>query len=159
MRYNRGTEFNLAQYKNINVVVGTIDKFNPRTIYIRISGWGNPINYDGTLDYRSVIRKLDKEIRVILYNDLGNNFNKSMSMVDFDMRESGISKNKSSFMSCEITLFQINNYLIDSKEISKEMNEVIKNVLNDVFINNKYFKFFKKKKSAKEILLKPNPQD
>lgn len=153
MRYNRGTELNLSNYKNLNVAVGTIDKHNPRTLYIRISGWGNPINFDENLDYRSVIRKLDKKIRTILFNDLTNNFKKGMSMVDLDMRDSGIADNKSSFMSCEITLFQSNNYLIDSEEITEEINDIIKRVLDEVFRTNSYFQFFKKKKSAKQSLI------
>lgn len=153
MKYNRGTELNLKQYKNLNVVVGTIDKYNPRTLYIRITGWGNPIDYDDNLDYKSVIRKFDKKIRMILFNELGDIFNKSMCMVDLDMRESGINDNKSSFMSCEITLFQVNNYLIDSDEITEEINNIVNRVLDDVFRTNDYFQFFKKKKSAKESLI------
>lgn len=153
MKYNRGTELNLKQYKNLNVVLGTIDKYNPRTLYIRISGWGNPIDYDDNIDYKSVIRKFNKKIRTILFNELGDIFNRSMSMVDLDMRESGINDNKSSFMSCEITLFQVNNYLIDSNEITEEINKIVNRVLDDVFKANDYFQFFKKKKSAKESLI------
>jgi hypothetical protein len=77
-----------------------------------------------------------------------------MTMIDLDMRESGIIDNKSSFMSCEITLFQSNNYLLDSNEVSDELNRVIKIIIDKVFEDNEYFKFFKKKKIAKESLKK-----
>ena len=153
MKYNRGTELKLTKNDDLNVTIGAIDKYNPRTIYIRISGWGNPIDFDENIDYKSIIRKLNKKIRTILFNGLGNNFKKNMFMVDLDMRESGISNNKSSFMSCEITLYQSNNYLIESKEISNEINNIIKKVIEDVFETNGYFEFFKKKKYAKQSLI------
>lgn len=154
MRYNRGTEVTLDKFKSLNVVIGSIDKYNPKTLYIRISGWGNPINYYENNDYKAIIRNFDKKIRSCLFRELNSDFNKTMTMVDLDMRDSGIVDNKSSFMSCEITLFQTNNYLLDSEDISKELNRIIKLVLKDVFENNNYFKFFKKKKSAKELLIK-----
>lgn len=154
MKYNRGTEMTLNKFKSLSVVVGSIDKHNPKTLYIRISGWGNPINYYEDNDYKSIIRKFDKQIRSNLFRELNLDFNKTMSMVDLDMRDSGIINNKSSFMSCEITLFQINNYLLESEEISKEVNRIVKVIIDDVFENNKYFKFFKKKRAAKELLIK-----
>tara|TARA_R110000796_G_scaffold58413_5_gene134896 strand:- start:4716 stop:5183 length:468 start_codon:yes stop_codon:yes gene_type:complete len=154
MKYNRGTEIILTKFKSLNVVIGTIDKHSPKTLYIRISGWGNPINYYEDNNYKSIIRNFDKKIRANLFRELKSEFNKMMTMVDLDMRDSGIVDNKSSFMSCEITLFQTNNYLLDSDEIIKEVNRIIKIVIDDVFENNKYFKFFKKKKTAKELLIK-----
>ena len=154
MKYNRGTEIVLNNFKSFNVVIGAIDKYNPKTFYIRFSGWGNPINYDYDNNYKSIIRGFTKKIKSELFRSLSTNFNKTMTMVDLDMRDSGIVNNKSSFMSCEITLFQINNYLLDSDEISKEINQIIKFILDDIFESNKYFKFYKKKKTAKISLKK-----
>lgn len=154
MKYNRGTEMILENFKSLNVVIGSIDKYNPKTFYIKLSGWGNPINYYSDNDYKSIIRGFSKKIRSSLFQELNHNFNKTMTMVDLDMRDSGIVDNKSSYMSCEITLFQTNNYLLDSDEITKEVNRIIKLILNDIFENNQYFKFFKKKKSAKALLIK-----
>ena len=144
----------LNNFKTLNVVVGSIDKYNPKTIYVRISGWGNPINYSENNDYKSIIRTFDKQIRRTLYRELNSDFNRAMTMVDLDMRDSGIIDSKSSFMSCEISLFQTNNYLLDSDELSKSVNHIVKLVLDDVFEYNKYFKFFKKKKNAKTLLIK-----
>jgi hypothetical protein len=154
MIYNRGTEIKLDDYKDLNVVFGSIDKNNPKTIYVRLSGWGNPIDYFEDNDYKTIIRQLSKKIRRIIFRELNSDFYNSMTMIDLDMRESGIIDNKSSFMSCEITLFQSNNYLLDSNEVSDELNRVIKIIIDKVFEDNEYFKFFKKKKIAKESLKK-----
>ena len=154
MRYNRGTEMTLNNINTLNVVVGSIDKNNPKSIYIRFSGWGNPIKYSENNDYKTIIRNFDKKIRTNLYNNLTPYFIKGMTLVDLDMRDSGIIKNKSSFMSCEITLYQLNNYSIDSNELSTDINQLIKIILKNVFEDNQHFKFFKKKKSAKESFFK-----
>ncbi len=154
MTYNRGTEIKLESFKDLNVTFGSIDKHNPKTIYLRISGWCNTINYYNDNNYKTIIRKFHKEIRTSLFKELNNKFNKSMTMVDLDIRESGITNGKSSFMGCEITLHQINKLPLDSDEIYLEINRVLRNLIEDVFKRNKHFEFFKKKKTANESLTK-----
>jgi hypothetical protein len=153
MRYNRGTEIKLDDFGNLNVVYGSIDKRNPKTIYLRISGWGNPINFNDDNDYRAIIRKFDKHIRALLFKELGKNFNNQMSVVDLDMRESGIINNKSSFMSCEITLFQSSVISLYSNEVNENIKNILEILITEVFEDNEYFEFYKKKINAKEALI------
>jgi len=150
----RGTEFTIDINNNINVMFGSVDKNNPKTVYIKFSGWGNTIDFDEDLEYKTIIRKITKEIkRYIYFNIKPNLFNREMTMVDMDMRESGISSEKSSFMSCEITLFQMNNFLLDSDILKDEMIRLIKHVCEEILNKDLYFKFYKHKKQAKKKLL------
>lgn len=151
MKYNRGTEITLTKFKSLNVLIGSIDKYNPKNLYIRINGWATPIDYDEVNDYQRMIRGIDKKIRVLLFNELNSNFNKNLTMVDLDMRESGILNNKPSFMSCEITLTQTHNYLMDSSEIYDELNRIIKILVDKVFDESKIFNFYRKKSIAKKL--------
>ena len=153
MKYNRGTELEIDINNNLNVVFGTIDKYTPKTVYIRISGWGNPIDYDDEIDYSSIIKKFDKRIKSYLYKNANLSILNNMSMVDMDMRESGISKNKSSFMSCEITLFQQRLYLITDEVLNDELVKLTKHICDEIINRDIYFKFFKKKANAKEVLI------
>jgi hypothetical protein len=153
MKCSRGTEIKFNEYPNLNVVLGTMDKNNPKTIYLRISGWGNPIIYTEDNNYKSIIRRINKRVKTLLYNELDVDvFDINKTMVDLNMRDSGILEGKSSFMSCEITLFQYNNYLLNSDIIMSYLNHIILKVLNDVFIVNEYFNFYKKKIDAKNDL-------
>lgn len=156
MKYNRGVEILMEVHDTLNVIYGSIDKDNPKSIYIRFSGWGNPIDYSEYNDYNKIIRKFDKKLRSFLFNEVnGEIFNNKLNIVDFDMRESGIINNKSSFMSCEITLSQINNYTLDDKIIDDEINYLVDKILKNIFYENVHFKFYKEKKVAKEELFKP----
>jgi hypothetical protein len=152
MKYNRGTELEIDVNDNLNVVFGTIDKHTPKTIYIRISGWGNPIDYDDEIDYSSIIRKYDKRIKTYLYKNSNLDILNNVSMVDMDMRESGITQNKSSFMSCEITLFQKNLQLLTDDTLNNELIKLSKHICDEIINRDIYFKFFKKKANAKEVL-------
>ena len=150
---SRGTEITINNYPNLNVVFGTMDKNNPKSIYIRISGWGNPLDYDENYDYKSIIRRINKRIKTLLYNKVNiNNFDNNRIIIDLDMRDSGILEDKSSFMSCEITVSQHNHYLINSDRMLSELNNIASMIIYNVFTNNEYFKFYKKKKDAKSNL-------
>jgi len=155
MEKTRGTEFTININDNMNVTFGSVDKNNPKTVYIKFSAWANTINFDEDLEYKTVVRKLAKEIKRYIYFNINQDiFKNDMTMVDMDMRESGITDGKSSFMSCEVTLFQINNYLLAGDIISDELIRLCKHICSDIYGNDSYFEFFKHKKQAKKELQK-----
>jgi|TARA_R110000796_G_scaffold742_1_gene2755 hypothetical protein len=149
----RGTEYTIDINNNINIVFGSVDKNNPRAVFIKLSGWANTINFDDYVEYGSVIKKITKKIKRDLYFNIDQDlFKKDMSMVDMDMRESGIGSNKPSFMSCEITLYQVKDYLLDDYTLVDEMTRLIKNICEEILNKDIYFKFHKDKKQAKKKL-------
>lgn len=155
MEKTRGTELIMDISENMNVVFGSVDKNNPKTIYIKFSAWANTIDFDEDIEYKTIIRRLAKEIKRYIYFNLDEElFKKDMTMVDMDMRESGITNNKSSFMSCEVTLYQINNFLLDEERITAELSKLCQHVCDKIYDEDLYFKFFKQKKQAKKKLQK-----
>jgi hypothetical protein len=159
MEYSRGTELKINSFSNYNVSFGAMNKNKPKSLYIKISAWGNPKS-KGDENYRRVIRKINKRLKAHLYNGTNKNkFNINKTMVDLDMRESGVAYGKSSFMSCEITLFQYNHHLLRSNIILTELNNISNNIIRDVFIKDEHFKFYKKKTDAKIKLKKLNRKD
>ena len=147
----RGKEIKFNIHENYNTVSGTVDNKDPKSIYISISAWGNP-KLSSEVDYNKVITNLSKDIKTGLNKGVNeNNFIKDRSIIDLDMRESGIKFNKRSYMNCEMTLFQkINTGVLPL--ISEELNEDIKNIINSVLIeafeSSDYFTFTKTKSNS-----------
>lgn len=143
----RGKELKLDLNPNYKIKLGTVDNKNPKTVYINLSAWGQLKTYDIDLDYDKVIGSLRKNIKQNINKINTDYFKKNKYIVDLDMRASGISKSKRSFMSCEITLFQEKNIPVNNPAIVEESTIIIKNVLDNCLINNNHFKFYKTKNS------------
>jgi hypothetical protein len=144
----RGKEVKLDISKNYNVVSGTVDNKNPKSIYISISAWGNPLVKE-EMDYTKVINDLDKRIKKTLSSNINKNRFKDIIVTDLDMRESGIKFGKRSYMNCEVTLFQrndIENLPITSDELLTDIKNVTNNLLEESFENSNHFTFHKTKK-------------
>lgn len=142
----RGKEMKLNTDKNYNVRFGTVDNKNPRSVYIQISAWGKP--KDPLVDdYDSLLRKKSKKIKNELFNSIKEGlFHKEKTIVDFNMASSGISYNKKSYMSVEMTLFKKEPLLpINSNELIKELDEISEKIISNIFEVDDHFKFFKTK--------------
>lgn len=141
-----GKQLMVETYKNYNIISGTVDNKNPKSLYLNISAWGDPIN-DDISDYVNVINYINKKIKSELFNKLDSTlFQVNRTIVDFDMRESGIEYGKRSYMNCEITLFQNNSFKLQEKIIQESINGILNDVIYNILDNNEYFKFYKKKK-------------
>ena len=104
-----GKQIKMESYKNYNITYGCVDNKNPKSVFINITAWVEPLSEEEE-DYSKIIKSLNKKIRQSVYNFLSKNhttsFIKDKTIIDLDLRESGIKFGKRSFMSCEVTLFQ-----------------------------------------------------
>jgi len=143
-----GKEIKTTKFKNYNVVFGSVNNKNPKAIYINISSWAEPLE-EQNVNYNQVIRNLNKRIKQTLFNIFDNEengfFDGNRTIVDLDIRESGIRYGKRSFMSCEITLFLHNEISVTSDYMKDKLESVTDNLLKTNFENNKTFNFNKKK--------------
>ena len=142
----RGKEVKLDLPFGYNVVSGTIDNKNPKSIYIQISAWGKPIEYVES-SYESILKQKAKGIKKQLYNVVKEDFfYKKKSIVDFNMASSGIRKDKRSYMSVELTLFKKEPLLpLTSKDLLDEVGYISENLITGFFERDRDFKFFKTK--------------
>lgn len=142
-----GKQLMVKNYENYKVLSGTVDNKNPKTLYLNISAWGLPLMDDDEINYNNVIRYITKSIKTELFNNLDRNlFIPNRTIVDFDMRTSGIIYGKRSYMNCEITLFQKHSFKLQEQEIQNSINEIAKNITQNVLDDNLYFSFYKNKK-------------
>lgn len=143
----KGKEIKMGKtYMNYKVISGTVDSKNPTSVYINITAWGEPTS-DDINEYTTVISSLRKVVKTNLYSNLPLSFNKLKTIVDLDMRESGITYGKRSFMSCEITLYQNerNGGILMGEDLKKVMGQITDKVIKEVFDEYPHFKFHKNK--------------
>lgn len=143
-----GKQFKINDHNNYNITYGCVDNKNPKSIYINISSWAEPLS-DYEDDYNKIIKNIDKKIRQTIYNFLSENktthFLKDKTIVDLDLRESGIKFGKRSFMCCEVTLFQKEETSINSESTKRALNLVSTMIIEEILDKNLDFKFNKKK--------------
>ncbi len=102
----RGKEMKIETPYQYNIISGTVDNKNPKSVYIQISAWGKPKDSDIDV-YDNILRNKSKRVKKKLFEVLDDkHFHTKKSIVDFNMASSGVSYGKKSFMSVEMTLFK-----------------------------------------------------
>lgn len=142
-----GKQIKVDTMKNHNITYGCVDNKNPKSVFINITSWLEPLCEDID-DYDSVIKVMDKKIRQTVYNYLSTNntiFIKDKSIIDLDLRESGIKIGKKSFMSCEITLFQNGELPLNSELMKSNLNNISHFVIEKILNEDDTFRYHKKK--------------
>tara|TARA_Y100001937_G_scaffold105534_1_gene146465 strand:- start:718 stop:1155 length:438 start_codon:yes stop_codon:yes gene_type:complete len=143
----RGKEVKLDINPNYKISVGTVDNKNPKSIYISLSAWGQLLKEENEIDYDRIINKIRKDIKRTLNVNLNKeDFYNDKYIVDLDMRSSGISYKKRSFMSCEITLFQKNIIPVHKPKVINGATVLINNLIKECLNKQPYFNFYKTKK-------------
>ena len=145
----KGKELKVEKSKNYSIVFGSVNNKNPKALYINVSAWAQP-KVEGDLNYSRIIRDIDKGVRQEIYNQLNSDittpFIKERTIVDFDIRESGVKYGKRSFTNCEVTLFMKYEIPVNSDDLKPNVYRIIGNVIKNVLDSNKNFKFHKKKR-------------
>jgi hypothetical protein len=144
-----GKEIKPINLKNYNVAFGSVNNKHPKAMYINITSWANP-KIEDEVNYSRVIRNLNKKIKQLVFNILSDEanyiFNKDRTIVDLDIRESGIKFGKRSFMSCELTLFISEEIPVNTEIMTTLLSNITLDVTNKIFNENETFEFHKKKK-------------
>ena len=123
---------------------GTVDSKNLKSLYINIQSWVNP-KFEHN-NWNRVVCNLSRDIKHSVFDSIDTNLFKEQSIVDLDLRTSGISHGKKSFFNLEVNLYT--NKEIDFK--SQDIKESVRKIVNHIFYfnveNNKYFEFSTSKK-------------
>jgi hypothetical protein len=81
-------------------VYGTVDSKNLKSVYINIQSWVTPKKeYD---NWNRIVSNLGREIKHSVFESINTNIFQEKSIVDLDLRTSGISHGKKSFFNLEI---------------------------------------------------------
>jgi hypothetical protein len=143
-----GKEVKVNNFKNYSIVYGSVDNKHSKAVYINISAWAEPQDKE-MISYNRVIKDINKNIRQTLFNIFDTKteteIKKNNTIVDLDIRESGIRYGKRSFTNCEITLFLNSEIPVNSETMKEKLDIVTEKLIKTCFDNNKTFKFHKKK--------------
>lgn len=142
-----GKEIKLDLLENYKTKIGTVNNKESKSLYINLSAWGQLDKLDENMNYDYFLSNIRKKIKQKLNNSLNEElFYDDKYIVDLDMRTSGLSVEKRSFMSCEITLYQKRQLPINRPRIVESTKKIINDIVNDCLENNSVFTFHKRKK-------------
>ena len=142
-----GKEIKLDLLDNYKTKIGTVNNKESKSLYINLCAWGQLNELDDDLNYNFYLSNIRKKIKQKLNNTLNKDlFHNHKYIVDLDMRTSGLSVEKRSFMSCEITLFQKKHLPLNKPKIVNTTKKIINDVVTDCLENNSIFTFHRTKK-------------
>jgi hypothetical protein len=141
----KGKTTKIQTHNFAKISYGTVDSVELKSIYLNIQTWVDPI--DTYENWNRIVLNMSREIKHTTYESIDRNLFEEKFILDLDLRSSGITKGKKSFMNLEITLY-LNKDNIDfkSKEIKESIKTISNNIINEVFYDNQYFKFYLTKK-------------
>jgi len=140
----KGKSIKLNLYNPIKSVYGTVDSKNLKSVYINIQSWVNP-KYEHD-NWNRVVCNLSREIKHSVFNSVNTSIFMDKTIVDLDLRTSGISHGKKSFFNLEINLYTTIEMDFKSIEIKDSIKNVIKNIFKNNIDSNQYFDFSPSKK-------------
>jgi hypothetical protein len=145
----KGKTGKITGFDSIKVTYGTVDSKNLKSIYLNLQTWVKPkFELDS---WNRVVSTLSREIKHSVYESLDTKTFFEKTIIDLDLRSSGISQNKKSFMNLEINLYLNNDMDFKSNELKDKLKSIIKKVHYDTIIRNNYFDF-SSTKQQKEIM-------
>ncbi|WP_431137488.1 hypothetical protein [Psychroserpens mesophilus] len=138
-----------ASYKKIDttqpfkISVTTEDRYNPSAITIKIICWITPQYVD---DYSKVIKRYSKRLKTLIYNNINRNvFDESRTIVIIDTADKMMNKNKPSYASFNITMYQHKPFKkLKSNDMLEELTPLCDLVMNQLQSYDD-FKFSKSK--------------
>ena len=140
----KGKSVKLKLFQPIKSVYGTVDSKNLKSLYINIQSWVTPKNESE--NWNRIVCNLSREIKHSVFNSINTEIFKEQSIVDLDLRTSGISAGKKSFFNLEVNLFTKNNLDFESKDLKDSIKSIVKSIYKNNISNNNHFIFTVTKK-------------
>ena len=141
----KGKSVKLNLYNPIKSIYGTVDSKNLKSVYINIQSWITP-KYE-TDNWNRIVGNLSREIKHSVFNSINQKIFQEKSIVDLDLRTSGISQGKKSFFNLEVNLFTTSEIDFRSNEIKDSVKHIVKHIFKNNIKENKYFEFSISKKA------------
>ena len=138
----KGKFISIGVYSNVKIGYGTVDYKNLKTVYVQLNSWTQPSVDEH--DFNKLISKTRRQIKEKIYN-LNTEYFKRESIVDLDIKTSGIKTNKRSFMDLEITLYVEKHFDVRSKDVKNIVTNLSENIIDTILVDETLFNFFEKK--------------
>jgi hypothetical protein len=144
----KGKTSQIQGFKSAKVIYGTVDSINFRSLYLNIQTWVEPIK--DTENWNRVVLNLSRQIKHIVHDSLDKILFDDKFIVDLDLRSSGLSIGKKSFLNLEINIYLKDTETdFKSLRLRDSLKKISKNVFQQGFSENEYFKFYLSKKGKR----------
>ena len=142
MKKGKSVKLNLSN--SFKSVYGTVDSKNLKSIYINIQAWVSP--KEELENWNRIVCNFSRELKHTVFDSIDATVFTPKSIVDLDLRTSGIFFGKKSFLNLEINLFTEKEFDFKSNELKNSIKKIIKNIGESNITQNKYFDFTLTKK-------------
>lgn len=141
----KGKTSQLKGFKTAKVLYGTVDSVTLKSLYLNIQTWVEPIIECD--NWNRVVLNLSRNVKHSVYKTINKKIFDEKFIVDLDLRSSGLSVGKKSFMNLEINFYLTNNDMdFKSSTIKEILNNITNQIFMDNFLNNEIFNFYLTKK-------------
>jgi hypothetical protein len=142
MKKGKSVKMNLST--SFKSMYGTVDSKNLKSLYINIQSWVSPKT---ELDnWNRVVCNLSRELKHTVFDSIDTSVFVKNTIVDLDLRTSGICSGKKSFFNLEINLFLDKQLDFKSSELKDSIRKIVRNIQRTNISNNNYFDFSLTKK-------------
>jgi hypothetical protein len=137
MKKGKNVKLNLSNY--FKSAYGTVDSKDLKSIYINIQSWVTP--KQDSENWNRIVGNFGRELKHTVFQSIDNSVFIPQSIVDLDLRTSGIFYGKKSFLNLEINLFTEKDFDFKSNELKNSIKKIINNIQNINITPNEYFDF------------------
>ena len=124
----KGKTSKIVGFKTMKVLYGTVDSINLKSLYLNIQTWVEPIV--DSENWNRIVLNLSRMIKHTIFENIDTKLFGDDFIVDLDLRSSGLSLGKKSFLNLEINLF-LKEKNIDFKD--KEIKDSLKKLSKCIF--------------------------
>jgi len=124
-----GKQVKLPVNDQFTVKYGTINALNPQSIFVSIHSWATPKH---NLRFDKKLRKLNIAVKNKIHEEINYEVFHKKYIVDFDLRVSGLQKDKQSFLAIEITLYPKDVIPFPSEVYGGSIEKMIDNLLSNI---------------------------
>ena len=136
----KGKTAKLSGFRNSKITYGTVDSKNFKSLYLSLQTWVEPIK--NSENWTRVVLNMNRSIKHSIYNNIDKTTFDDKFIVDMDLRTSGLTLKKKSFMNLEINLYIIDELDFKDLKLKRKLKEIIKGIYDDIIYKNNQFKFY-----------------
>jgi len=142
MKKGKSVKMNVST--SFKSMYGTVDSKNLKSLYINIQSWVSPKTE--LENWNRVVCNLSRELKHTVFDSIDTSVFIKNTIVDLDLRTSGICQGKKSFFNLEINLFLDKQLDFKSTELKDSIKKIVRNIQRTNISNNDYFDFSLTKK-------------
>lgn len=142
MKKGKNVKMNLSN--SFKSSYGTVDSKNLKSLYINIQSWVSP--KQELENWNRVVGNLGRELKHTVFDSINTKLFSKNSIVDLDLRTSGILSGKKSFFNLEINLYLDKELDFKSDEIKNSVRKIVRSIQKTNILENQYFDFSLTKK-------------